>query len=141
MEAAETIAGELEALGCAVTLDVLPWGEFAQALDRGQFDLYVAETTLTPDFDLAPLLTSGGAVNRGGFSSAQVDALLTQSRTQTGEERVTTFVNLYGATAELAPIIPVCFKNGSVVAQWGALEGFKFTRRNIFAALAGETAS
>lgn len=136
--AAQMIAGDLEALGCVVTLDVLPWGEFTRALDRGQFDLYLAETTLTPDFDLAPLLTSGGAVNRGGFSNAQVDTLLAQSRRETGEEQVTTFVNLCGAVVEHSPIIPVCFKNGSVIAQWGQLEGLRPTQRNVFAGLVGE---
>ena len=131
--AAGMIADELEALGCTVTLDVLPWADFAQALDRGQFDLYLAETTLTPDFDLAPLLTSGGAVNRTGFSNAQVDALLAQARRETEKERVTTFVTLCGAVAEQAPIIPVCFKNGSVIAQWGALEGLRPTQSNALA--------
>ena len=40
-----------------------------------------------------------------------------------------------------APIAPVCFKNGSVLTQWGRLSGLSPVRGNVFAGLENWTIS
>lgn len=131
--AAQRVVQELEGLGCAVTLEKLPWDQFTKALEDGEFDLYMGEAALTADFDLGAFLEKEGGLNYGGFQDEAIEALLEQYRAATGRNRMTTFVNLWGATAEQVPFIPVCFKNGSVLTQWGQVAGLHPAPRNVFA--------
>ena len=132
---AEAAAGSLEDLGFTVTLERLAWEEFMTALERGEFDLYLGETTLTPDFDLTSLLGRDGALNYGGFADEETWIQMDLNRAARGDERVTTTVNLCGRVAELAPILPLCFKNGSLLTQWGQVSGAAPTQRDVFAGL------
>lgn len=43
---------------------------------RCHFDLYYGEVRLTADWNLAPLLATGGRLNYGGWSDARCDQLL-----------------------------------------------------------------
>ena len=61
--AAQLIAYQLEAAGFAVDLQQLPFEDYTAALSRGAFDLDLGETVFTAGFDLAPLLSSAGALN------------------------------------------------------------------------------
>ncbi len=132
---AEAAAEDLRELGMEVTLDRLAWEEFVIALERGEFDLYLGETTLTPDFDLTPLLGKNGTLNYGGFADEETWRQMDQWRAARWEERLTTTVNLCGRIGELAPIIPLSFKNGSLLTQWGQVSGAAPTQRDVFAGL------
>lgn len=132
---AEQLAGTLEELGCAVTLEKLSWEDFVRSLERGEFDLYLGETALTAGFDLEPLLGRDGALNYGGFADEETWAGMAQYRAAQGQERVTTLVNLCGRVAELSPVIPLCFKNGSLLTQWGQVTGAAPTQRDVFAGI------
>lgn len=134
--AAEEIAAALEELGCQVTVDKLSWEDFTAALGKGEFDLYLGETALTADFNLEALLGARGELNHSGFADEEAWELMDQCRTARGDERQSTLVNLCGRIAELAPIIPVCFKNGSLLTQWGQVTGAAPTQRDVFAGFA-----
>lgn len=129
---AEAVAKTLEAAGFQVTLDRLAWEDFMTALERKEFDLYLGETTLTADFDLEPLLGREGALNYMGFTDGECWEWMERYRSAEGTERETTLVNLCGRVAELSPIIPICFKNGSLLTQWGQVSGTRPTQRNVF---------
>lgn len=132
---AEKIAAMLEELGCAVTVDKLSWEDFTKALGRGEFDLYLGETALTSDFDLEPLLGRNGALNYTGFADEEIWEAMTQYRTAQGDERETTLVNLCGRVAESSPIISLCFKNGSLLTQWGQVTGAAPAQHDVFAGI------
>lgn len=132
---AERVASSLRELGVSVTLDKLSWEDFMTALERGEFDLFLGESAMTPDFDLEPFLGEKGELNYMGFRQNEVWELMEQYRASQGEQRVTTLVNLCGRTAELAPFLPICFKNGSLLIQWGQLSGVRPTQRNLFAGM------
>jgi len=132
---AEEAAAALRELGCEVTVDRLSWEDFTTALERGEFDLYLGETALTPDFDLESLLGQNAPLNYTGFADRETWEAMERYRAARGEERVTTFVNLCGAVAEQAPIIPLCFKNGSLLTQWGQVSGAEPTQRDVFAGI------
>lgn len=130
---AEALAAELEGLGCEVTLDKLPWEDFTAALTRGEFDLYLGETTMTADFDPAPLVETGGALNYGKFSDKEMDALLEERRfAGDGDALTGALGRLYAALRQAAPVTPICFKNGSVLTQWGQVSGLEPVQRDIF---------
>lgn len=130
---AEELSGELEALGVVVTLEKLPWEDFTTALKRGDFDLYLGEVVLTADFDPESILF--GTLNYGGFADGETARLLAAYQAAAGEERKAAAADLWRALAQAVPIIPLCFKNGSLLTQWGQVSGAAPTQRDVFAGL------
>lgn len=130
---AEELSGALEALGVVVTLERLPWEDFTTALKRRDFDLYLGEVVLTADFDPESLLF--GALNYGGFADEETARLLAAYQAAAGEERKAAAADLWEALAQNAPIVPLCFKNGSLLTQWGQVSGAAPTQRDVFAGL------
>lgn len=129
---AEALADELRAVGFTVTVEKLPWEDFTAALTKGNFDLYLGETVLTADFDTEALFYSDGALNYGGFSSAEMDEKIDSYRASRGEERSAAAEALWSCFTEEAPIVALCFKNGSLLTQWGQVRGAAPTQRNLF---------
>ena len=64
-------------------------------------------------------------------------ALLAALAAGSGEARTQAASVLYAYLAQEAPIAPICFKNGSVLTQWGRLSGLSPVRGNIFNRLEG----
>ena len=124
---AEYLAGQLTDMGMDVALIKLAWDDYLAALESGKFDLYLGEVTLTADFDLTTLLAVDGALNFGGYQSAEMDTaqfilryaglgaplLLQQFQTDT-------------------PFAPLCFKKHTVLTRWQAVHGLEPTRQNPF---------
>ena len=83
--AANEIARQLQEAGLRVTVERLPWEEYTAALAARDFDLYLGEVYLTPDFDLSALIAPGGALNYGGWEDDVISGLLSAFRTAEGE--------------------------------------------------------
>ena len=133
--AANYVAQQMESAGLVVTVRRLPWAEYQQAVEGGDFDLYLGEIYLTPDFDLIPLLSPGGRLNYGGWSSSVVSSLLSNFRRAQGDERVTAASALYRHLCQQVPIAPICFRNGTVLTQYGRVSGVSPVYGNIFSQL------
>ena len=111
-----------------VEVEALPWAEYLEALERGDFDLYYGEVRLTADWDVSELIGSGGALNFGGWSAIDTDAVLSAYRSGgKAQER-----NLYQHLQETVAIIPVCFKNVSLLTHSGVVGDMRPTASNIF---------
>lgn len=135
VSAARIIAYQLESAGMEVDLQQLSFESYSAALSAGAFDLYLGETVLTADFDLAPLLT--GSLNYGRWASDEIEPLLAAFATASAGEAEHATHNLFAHLTEQVPIAPVCFKNGSVLTQWGRLSGLSPVRNNVFYHLDG----
>ena len=48
------------------------------------------------------------------------------------EEKAAAAENLFALLNEQAPIVPIAFKNGSVLTQWGQVSGLSPVRGNVF---------
>lgn len=128
--AAEQIAASWNALeGVTVTVDKEPYDTFLSMLQFGSFDVYYGETQLTADFDLRPLLSSGGSLNYGGYSSEQMTAAIAAARS--GED-VSGFYSLF---LEQMPIIPIAFERGQIIIRKGLIDNYAPSPYNAFAAL------
>ncbi|MDE6590977.1 MAG: peptide ABC transporter substrate-binding protein, partial [Oscillospiraceae bacterium] len=122
------LAGALESLGVAVTVERLSWEGYTTALSSGSFDLYIGEVRLTGDFDPAPLLT--GALNYGRFQGWELALALSQWKAARGGARVQAAQALWEQFAQDAPIAPLCFKRGSLLMRWGMASNLQPTRAN-----------
>lgn len=129
---AEYLTEQLTDLGISVKLQKLAWDDYLVALERGSFDLYLGEVTLTADFDLSPLLGQNGSLNYGGYTSAAMDDLLAQLRAAGERERSQAAAALLDQFQADAPLAPLCFKNHAVLTQWRAISGLTPTRQNPF---------
>lgn len=118
---AEDLAASFTAAGLPVETRVLPWEEYAAALAAGDFDLYYGEVRLTADWDLSPLLATGGALNYGGWADETTDRLL--AAYSAAGDRAAAMEALCAYLQQCAPILPVCFKSTSVLTQSDVLEG------------------
>lgn len=137
VHAAERIAQQLSWTGLKLEVEKLAFEDYTLALQRGEFDLYLAEVSLTADFDLSALILPGAALNFGGWSDPNVTALLSQLRGSQGALRAIHAKSLYTYLAQEAPIAPICFKNGCVLTRWGRLSGLEPVRGNVFYHLEG----
>ena len=129
--AALLIAYQLRAAGFTVDLRQLPFEDYTTALTQGNFDLYLAETVFTADFDLSPLLSPSGELNYGGWWAEDADLLLQAMHQATGDSAAQA-AQLFDLLNAQAPIVPILFKNGSVLTQWGQLSGLSPVRNNVF---------
>ena len=141
LSAAQRIVYQLDAAGVPITLKSLPFEEFTAALQSGDFDLYLGEVVLTADFDLTALLSPEGTLNYGRWQDSQFPALLTAFLQATDTTREGAAYALYNYLCQQMPIAPICFKNGSVLTQWGRLSGLSPVRGNVFYQLENWTIS
>ena len=118
---AQYLAKAFSAAGVSVEVTALPWEAYIAALTAGNFDLYYGEVRLTADWDLSPLLMTGGTLNYGGWSDPQMDQLLTAYRSS--ENREGNMEKICSLLKNQAPILPVCFKSASFLTQSDVIEG------------------
>ncbi len=133
VSAAQYLAENLSACDIKVTVNALPWNEYTAALTAGAFDLYYGEVRLTADWDLSPLVGTGGAVNYGSYSDEGMDFML--SRFAVSEDTQTAMRQLCRYLQAQAPILPLCFKRISVLTETGVAEGLAPTAVNPFYSL------
>lgn len=133
--AANRIEEDLESAGLRVTVERLAWEDYVKALERGQFDLYLAEVYLTADFDLTSLISPQGELNYGGWNDAAIPGLLDNVRLAQGDERVERMTTLLRYLNQNAPIAPICFREGTVLTQYDRVENLSPVQGNVFSNL------
>lgn len=127
---AQYIAENLTMLDWHITVQALPWEEYLAALDSGAFDLYYGEVRLTADWDLSGLVGTGGALNYGRYSDPVTDQLLADYLGAV--DRASALRQLLTHLQSTAPIVPVCFKNYSVLTYPGTVEGISPSSTSTF---------
>lgn len=130
LSAAQEIAKNLTAAGVPVTVRSLPWAEYTAALSAGNFDLYYGEVKLTADWDLSPLLGTGGSLNYGGWTDPVTDQLL--DTYASSADRSAAMKRLCIHLQNQAPILPLCFKSTSVLLQSDVFENLTSTMSDPF---------
>jgi len=133
VSAAHYIADTLSICDVKITVSALPWNEYTAALEAGAFDLYYGEVRLTADWDLSPLVGTGGRMNYGSYSDEGMDFML--ARFAASEKAETSMRQLCRYLQANAPILPLCFKRISVMTEAGVVSNLSPTARNPFYSL------
>lgn len=104
---AELICSSLRSIGINVTLSILPFDEYIDALSNGEFDIYLGEVKLSADMDLSCFFTDGNPASYG------IDSTSTTAKAYSdfakGLVDITTFVKVFN---DAKPFIPICFRDG-----------------------------
>ena len=127
---AQYIAENLTMLDWHITVQALPWEEYLAALAGGAFDLYYGEVRLTADWDLTDLVGTGGALNYGRYTDPVTDQLL--AGYLAAADRASALRQLLVQLQSTVPIVPVCFKNYSVLTYPGTVEGLSPSSTSTF---------
>jgi peptide/nickel transport system substrate-binding protein len=140
LAAAKSVSDALRRVGLNITLRELPFEEFKQALEAGDFDMYYGETRLPADFDLSALVGTGGALNYGNVGGEEYDALLGAFLAARGDfaER--------GAARELCerirderPFIPIAYRQYAVYSGRNEIAGLEPSQTGVFCNIADWT--
>ncbi len=124
---AQRIADQLTELGFAVTLELLTQAEYDAALSTGNYDMYLAEVRLSPNFDLSPFFTEGGSLSYGGIAQDTLSYLCSQFLENTGNG-----YNLHKAVMDGGYLCPLLVKTNAVYATRGKYSGFSPVLNNPF---------
>ena len=130
VSAARYIADTLSACDIKITVNALSWNEYTAALQTGAFDLYYGEVRLTADWDLSPLVGTGGSMNYGNYSNEGMDFMLAQFAVSENAE--TSMRQLCRYLQAQAPILPLCFKRISVLTEANVVDGLAPTASHSF---------
>jgi peptide/nickel transport system substrate-binding protein len=131
--AAEKMTDALMSIGISVELVKRPWESYLSALQRGQFDLYLADVYLPADFDLSALLAPGGPLDYGHAGSEAYKDYIAAFLAARGEESETLAARqLCTAIEQNAPIIPVLYRQYAVHTSRNIAKGVSPTQSSIF---------
>lgn len=119
MQLATQIANHFAQFDIIINLNPQPWNEYQSVLSSGNFDLYLGEVLMTPDFNMSNLVHSQGALNYSRYYSANTDYLL--ALWLSGGLIEGSPSSLLSNLVEQVPIIPICFKDGTILSQWGSV--------------------
>ncbi len=136
LAAARSIVRSLQDEGYPITLRELDRAAFLSALEQGDFDLYLAETMLSPDFDLQPLVHSTGSLNYGGIADPQLDTLLAAFRAAGPDRQAEAAADLLRYIGETSYILPIGFTEQALYSRPGVIQGLAPTSSNIFYGIA-----
>jgi len=134
LAAVNAIAENLRQFGFDINVRTLPWGDFVDALNSGNFDMYYGETLLGADFDFSALLLPGdhnlnfGNTGNTAFRPFIQNFLAAETREEVsyaGEE-----LNL--AITQQAPFIPILYKRYAIYSHMGAITGASPSQSGVF---------
>lgn len=127
VKAAEAIAAGLNACGLLVTVDARTGESYKTALERGQFDLYLGQIRLSPNFDLSPFFEEGGAANYGSMASGDTYALCLAALENSGN-----YYELHKAVMDSCQLCPLLFRTYAVYATRGTVSNLLPGLDNVF---------
>lgn len=126
-QTAGLVAQQLHLAGISVELAGKPYEEYKEALEDGQYDLYVGEMDMGDNFNIAPLFTPG----EGHGYGALWESSLTESYNAFQAGTVTTESFWEDYRQEL-PVIPLLYRQGLVAFNKDYGLNVVATKQNIF---------
>ena len=138
VSAARRITTDLQNMGLRVELAELSWEAYTAALAAGNFHMCLAEARLSADFDLTPLVGTGGRLNYGGYSSEATDGYIS-AYLASGDEasRAYNAGQLCKSVLEESPVVPIAYKQMAVMTHPGVVTGAAPSQSGLFTGAAG----
>lgn len=124
---AAKISHDLSSCGLAVHVQALPTKDYLQALKKGEYDLYLGQTRLSPNMDLSAFFAPKGSLNAGGMSDVPTYSLCLEALANSGN-----YYNLHQKILEKGMLCPILFRSYAIYTQRGAFRGLTPARDNLF---------
>ena len=131
------IAQMLRDCGLNVTVSEMNSNNFIEHVKWGTYDLYLAQTKLSPNMDLSPFFRRYGSLSYGGLSNnTAAYALSLKALENSGN-----FYNLHELIMEDGQLCPILVRSYAVYATRGLLTNLTPARDNLFFYTLGQTIS
>lgn len=124
---AREIAGMLEVAGFTVTVSALRDTAYTTALKKGNYDLHLGQTKLSPNMDLSAFFNPKGSLSYGGLSDAAMYALCQEAMANAGN-----YYTLHQKVMADGMLCPILFRSYAVYGQRGVVSGLSPARDNVF---------
>lgn len=131
---ARQIASMLEVGGFTVTVKALTGNSYTTALSKGNYDLHLGQTKLSPNMDLSAFFAPKGSLNYGGLSDAAAYSLCQEALANAGN-----YYTLYQRVMSDAMLCPILFRSYAIYTQRGLFESLSPARDNVFFYSLGKT--
>lgn len=115
---AKEIVGYFKSAGITITLKELEADAYAYAISTGNFELYLGECAVPKNNDPTFLYGSGGAMNYGGYSDAELDTAFHQYKS--GEIELKEYLKEF---KNRLPVIPIAYGKSVLYCAQG-IAGF-----------------
>ena len=134
LRAGRAIATMLEDCGLKVKLVEVNSNEFLTQLKKGDYDLYLGQTRLSPNMDLTAFFTKNGKLNYGNLTNTTAYAMCLEALANQGN-----YYNLHKEVMDSGLICPILFRSYAVYATRGLITNLTPSRDNMFYYSIGRT--
>ena len=131
---AQEISRMLTTSGFLVEVDARSEGYYIAALNKGDYDMYLGQTKLTPNMDLSTFFVEDGPLTYGGMDDVGIYTMCLQALENQGN-----YYTLHQAIMEDGYLCPVVFRSYAVYATRGLLTQLQPARDNLFCYSIGRT--
>ncbi len=127
LRVAKAIAAMLAEGGLKVEIVECDTQDFVSKLENREYELYLAQTKLSPNMDLSAFFYVSGTLSYGAMDDAPTYNLCLESLANRGN-----YYNLHKRIMDEGRIIPILFRSYAVYATRGLLTGLTPSRDNVF---------
>lgn len=131
---ARNIAQALSQCGLKVTTSELNGNDYREALEKGEFDLYLGQTRLSANMDLSAFFAADGTLSYGGMSNTAMYALCLDALANSGN-----YYTLHQEVLEDGLLCPILMRSYAIFAQRGQFSDLTPARDNVFFYRLGKT--
>jgi peptide/nickel transport system substrate-binding protein len=124
----------LRAEGLKVKLEEVDGKTYRNKLKKGEYDLYLGQTKLSPNMDLSAFFASKGSLSFGGIANASMLTACWDALANSGN-----YYTLHQKVMEDGCLVPILFRSYAVYSQRGVFDSLAPTRDNIFFYTIGKT--
>ena len=121
------IQDSFKACGMDLELLELDQEDYLEALEAGEYDLYLGQTRLSANMDLSTFFSPTGNITYGGMADSELYSLCLDSLANRGN-----YYNLHAKIATDGRLCPILFQSYSICATRGLASDLSPSRDNIF---------
>lgn len=134
LKVAQEISRMLATSGLIVEVVSKSSSEYTQALENGEYDLYLGQTRLSANMDLSPFFSAKGNLNYGEIDDVAVYNLCLQALENQGN-----YYTLHQTVMDNGYLCPILFRSYAVYAARGLMTQLQPARDNLFCYTVGRT--
>ena len=134
VELAHALAETLNAYGLKLTVNAVDYNSFVNALNIGNFDLYIGEVRLPGNFDLSEFFKPYGLLGYGGVTNFQLNELCADALENSGN-----YYSLHKQIMDNGYLCPLLFKSYAIMANRGAVSNLHAGVDDVFHLQGGRT--
>lgn len=131
---ARAIAQMLTECGLSASTSELSGSDYLGALQKGNYDLHLGQTILSPNMDLSAFFSGSGSLSYGGLADAAIYAMCQESLANSGN-----YYTLYQLVMEDAMLCPILFRSYAIYTSRGVFSELNPVRDNLFFYTLGKT--